>query len=51
MKNELDGKFIKEDAFENHLFEIDQLKTIEYFAEHSSAIFKELTNNLGTNWT
>jgi hypothetical protein len=48
MNNELDEKFIKEDAFENHLFEIDQLKTIEYFAAHFGAIIKELTTNLSS---
>jgi hypothetical protein len=37
---------IKKNAFEEHLFDAEQMKTIEYFAENRGAIIEQIQKNL-----
>jgi hypothetical protein len=37
---------IKKNAFENHLFDVEQMKVIEYFADHQDEITKQIKDNL-----
>jgi hypothetical protein len=49
MLDNSDAKKIKQQAFENTLFDADQLKMIEYFADHQSEIIDIVSQNLSKN--
>lgn len=50
LMSEFDTKQIKVDML-NYELDANQLKVIEYFADHKDQIIKLFSNNLGKNWT
>jgi hypothetical protein len=46
MFEQISADEIKKNAFENHLFDVDQMKVIEYFADHREEITKQIKDNL-----
>lgn len=50
LMSEFDTKQIKVDML-NYELDANQLKVIEYFADHKDQIIKLFSSNLGKNWT
>jgi hypothetical protein len=46
MFEQMSANEIKKNAFENYLFDVEQMKVIEYFAENIEEITKLIKENL-----